>query len=391
MRELERLAATGNLEAQAQLAAMRLRMPDPGSPEQVAQAERHGSVQLAEREVERTFNELEATPRGDLSIVPHAGYVLARRQLAAARGLDLIPAMQYAAVMRGTHTSDAILDAYQRLRGRPWVTGGRARKLTSSEATAILRAYYEVQGYIRDPLSTRDPSHATVLINLDHTRRIIFSARTMRTETGSRGRWHRHPREHEQIVSLIAEAERLLAMAARRVDWRANPGRGDEHLQELRRIAESSYSQDQQGRWLTRDPEAVAAYLRELERAGAPTRLLTLHELMSASPQSPYHNYRSFLSDVRYWGNVGYSELAMHVRLAGRPVIRWSVRGPEPGPEGTKRPPGIRPRAGRVGWARIEVLKGKPFETEIVDGLPGEVLPDQVRRDLGGFGDERVP
>lgn len=80
----------------------------------------------------------------------------------------------------------------------------------------------------------------------------------------------------------------------------------------------------------------------------------------------------NYVSPIGEYGRVGYSELAMHTRAAGQSVVRYALWD--------------RDGDNRVNWAQIELADGR-----IIDGLPGEVLPDQVRRDLGGFGSEKLP
>jgi len=74
------------------------------------------------------------------------------------------------------------------------------------------------------------------------------------------------------------------------------------------------------------------------------------------------------------YGAIPHSELAMHTRFAGRPAVRFALFTE---PDG--RDPSVR-------WAHVQDDRG-----HVLDGLPGEVLPDEVRRKLGGFGHERLP
>jgi hypothetical protein len=73
------------------------------------------------------------------------------------------------------------------------------------------------------------------------------------------------------------------------------------------------------------------------------------------------------------YGKVGYSELAMHTRIADQEVVQYCV---------SSRPPAYP----CVTWAIVMTEDGRTTE-----GLPGEVLPAEVRRELGGFGNEVMP
>lgn len=85
-----------------------------------------------------------------------------------------------------------------------------------------------------------------------------------------------------------------------------------------------------------------------------------------------------YISAIADWGPVPHSELAMHTRIAGKPVKRYYVcaLGPEP--------------AHYAMSAAVEVEE-PTGETHVTVGTVGELLPDEVRRSLGGFGREEVP
>ena len=79
----------------------------------------------------------------------------------------------------------------------------------------------------------------------------------------------------------------------------------------------------------------------------------------------------SYVADLGRYGKVGYSELAMHTRIAGKEVVRFALW---PADDGV-----------HVGWAHVQTEDGR-----ITDGLPSEVLPGSVRSKLG-YGDEMMP
>ncbi len=80
-----------------------------------------------------------------------------------------------------------------------------------------------------------------------------------------------------------------------------------------------------------------------------------------------------FLSKKGDYGPAPYSELAMHTGAAGARIVRYALFS-----DGSRWP--------WVTWAHIETSTG-----QVLDGTPGEVLPSDVRRRLGGFGNEKMP
>lgn len=73
------------------------------------------------------------------------------------------------------------------------------------------------------------------------------------------------------------------------------------------------------------------------------------------------------------YGDAPYSELAVHTQIAGKPIERFALFTDQRW-------------APHVSWAQVQTAGHR-----ITDGLPGEVLPDPVRRALGGFGHEDIP
>ena len=86
--------------------------------------------------------------------------------------------------------------------------------------------------------------------------------------------------------------------------------------------------------------------------------------------QDAEHYYTSEIGD---WGVVPHSELAMHSRIAGKRVNRYYLFG-TPG-----------------GYLNQAIVELDDSQSSWHVGLPGEVLPDEVRRSLGGLGRERFP
>lgn len=85
-----------------------------------------------------------------------------------------------------------------------------------------------------------------------------------------------------------------------------------------------------------------------------------------------------YVSPMGEYGEVPYSELAMHSQAAGEQVVRYFLREREFQPGN----PIISGAAVQTAhWPRVRLVRG----------LPGEVLPSEVRRQLGGFGSERMP
>lgn len=84
---------------------------------------------------------------------------------------------------------------------------------------------------------------------------------------------------------------------------------------------------------------------------------------------APYY----YASEVGSWGVVPHSELAMYIHIAGKPVTRYYLIGTEDGH-----------------LRRAVVELGNP-QSPGYTGLPSEVLPDEVRRSLGGLGHEQFP
>jgi hypothetical protein len=85
-------------------------------------------------------------------------------------------------------------------------------------------------------------------------------------------------------------------------------------------------------------------------------------------------NKAAFVSPVGNYGEVGYSELAMHVGIAGKKVVQyalWSDRGRWP----------------YVRWAQVMTTDGR-----VTDGLPHEVLPAEVIQSLpGDYSSPKLP
>jgi hypothetical protein len=80
-----------------------------------------------------------------------------------------------------------------------------------------------------------------------------------------------------------------------------------------------------------------------------------------------------YVSPVGDWGIVPSSELAMHTRIADKPVVQyalWSDVGRWP----------------HVTWAQIQTSEG-----QILDGLPSEVLPDKARYKHGDYNRMVIP
>ena len=80
-----------------------------------------------------------------------------------------------------------------------------------------------------------------------------------------------------------------------------------------------------------------------------------------------------FVSKRGDYGAAPYSELSMHTGAAGARIVRFALFS-----DANRWP--------WVTWAHIETSSG-----QVLDGTPGEVLPDVVRRKLGGFGNEKMP
>ena len=80
-----------------------------------------------------------------------------------------------------------------------------------------------------------------------------------------------------------------------------------------------------------------------------------------------------FLSKKGDYGSAPYSELSIHTGAAGARIVRFALFS-----DANRWP--------FVTWAHIETSTG-----QVLDGTPGEVLPTDVRRKLGGFGNEKMP
>lgn len=80
-----------------------------------------------------------------------------------------------------------------------------------------------------------------------------------------------------------------------------------------------------------------------------------------------------FVSSKGDYGSAPYSELAMHTGASGARIVRYALFSDAD-------------RWPWVTWAHIETSTG-----QVLDGTPGEVLPAEVRRKLGGFGNEKMP
>lgn len=162
-------------------------------------------------------------------------------------------------------------------------------------------------------------------------------------------------------------------MRPRRRPRRSVRRNADEHLQRLQRAAAAG------------DAEAE----RELEIARArgllpPRRLNRLEQyvenLVSDIDSDDY--LRIHLSPLGEYGLVPHSELAMHSGAAGAPVFQYALlRFWDSGMDHNENPTSAM-------VLHEDKLTG---ELRTLRGGVGEVLPDQVRRDLGGFGQERFP
>lgn len=80
-----------------------------------------------------------------------------------------------------------------------------------------------------------------------------------------------------------------------------------------------------------------------------------------------------FVSKRGDYGAAPHSELAMHTGTAGARIVRFALFS-----DANRWP--------FVTWAHIETSTGR-----VLDGTAGEVLPTDVRRKLGGFGNEKMP
>lgn len=229
-RELERRAAAGDQDAAARLRAWQLRAP--ADEEEVEIAESAGRQRAVEDAAQATFEAWRAAGTPDISGAGAGDTLLAYQQ--ARRAMHGPRTAAYGSdpcwVMRSSDAvARAILDAYREVTGSEW--GKRKTRLTGPQAERVLRAYYRELGYRGDTISGDN-----VMVSADQMNRVVFNRTSVRHETGGRGRWRRRRREHELVVSKIGEAERLLRGAARRFDWRANPGE-DERQRRLARQA----------------------------------------------------------------------------------------------------------------------------------------------------------
>jgi hypothetical protein len=144
---------------------------------------------------------------------------------------------------------------------------------------------------------------------------------------------------------------------ARRAGVRLNP---DVDLRMLERRA------------ATGDSDAAAALERARERMLPPPPNWLESYVEGAESYDP----AAYLSPYGDYGVVPHSELAMHSRAAGRPVAQfalWAWQG------------GDRPTSAAV------LFMDREGKEVMVRGGVGEVLPDEVRRELGGLGQERLP
>ena len=65
-------------------------------------------------------------------------------------------------------------------------------------------------------------------------------------------------------------------------------------------------------------------------------------------------------------GTVGYSELAMHTGIAGKPILRYAL---------------FKSSDGRINWAQVETERpNAPDHPRVTDGTVGELLPHELRR-----------
>jgi len=92
-----------------------------------------------------------------------------------------------------------------------------------------------------------------------------------------------------------------------------------------------------------------------------------------AGERWPWADQPRYVSPLGNYGEVGFSELAMHTRTAGLRVIQFALLSTDEAYP-------------RVTWAMVMTDNGT-----VTDGLPSEVLPAEIRRELGGFGNERIP
>lgn len=122
------------------------------------------------------------------------------------------------------------------------------------------------------------------------------------------------------------------------------------------------------------DYHAAAALERAVQRTLPlpPNRLERYYEsrLSWERPDS-----RSYLSPYGDYGVVPHSELAMHSRAAGRPVVQYALWGTGDG----------------YIYSASVLYIDQDGDESMVGGGRGEVLPDEVRRELGGFGAEKFP
>jgi hypothetical protein len=137
--------------------------------------------------------------------------------------------------------------------------------------------------------------------------------------------------------------------------------------------------------------------LRELERRAATGDSRAARELEAARGRLATHrteledyvdrgaagwNPAAYVSAVGDYGTIPYSELAMHTRAGGAKVVQYALW------TGAWAP-------GRATSAAVLFLASPPHPAPqsyaVLKGTVGEVLPNEVRHELGGLGQERIP
>jgi len=88
-----------------------------------------------------------------------------------------------------------------------------------------------------------------------------------------------------------------------------------------------------------------------------------------------------YISPKGHYGKIGHSELAMHQRVAGNEITQFFLLGGH-----YTLPP---EQAKRVQSVAVESIN-EDGGVEISEGSPGELLSDEIRRQLG-FGKEQIP
>lgn len=256
-RELERRAALGDPEAQAQLQALIYRAPatggealEAGDPVRLAwQAWQEGRGTLGEYEAARYVSVSGDTRATSYPWLGSAG--AARRIPDQLRGFS---PEAYSAIVLDTPQADAVLQAYTAATGKPWNTaltigrGGpgtgfegwrRGQKPTVKQAAQVVVAYYRSLGWSERPgmpgtTSGKQLAHAP-LVSPDGQQRVIFSRTTLRRERRDGSRWVRdYSRDPTDQVGIVALAHALVQRAIRAKDWRANPGRAERGRQHAR-------------------------------------------------------------------------------------------------------------------------------------------------------------